>query len=457
MLLPFIFSFALLGAEQSNDGVVNQHPLSQSTVSINESNEKSTLSSTLSRVKKEMNTEFFQEHLHIRNLKRVIALAEIEDFDNQSFPIITETMAGNFRKSLFSPSPFYEAMRSLENQIFEMDDEGRSRGIEKWRGTFLDAVTAYRRHLASLPPYWRHLILGSLTHDSNVNRVATEAELPAIHNGKDDLQFYFMTQSTYRPFVRGQNPKLWLMKFGLSSILHNEFDENDLFGLKVENQFSIDGTTVDRWTLGISSQWMNAKSLQSESFESSFQRHSLKLGLELDDFFVEALSLKESLFKLNWTESRKSHFKNSNSHRDARESRIHGNWVSRLGGPWGLNLSSSFREVKTENNPSADHKSWAQRIGLTWNLKSALGLKQPLSLSLGASSHQKRFDNFLGGQQEEKWLVWRFDLKRQISSTIVMVGMEILEKEDTITTDFLAPIQKDARQVRTTFSLARMF
>ena len=458
MISVILFSLSVAGADLAASGggdiARTLRPTRGSAASIR----GDVFDVVLAQLKEEMDPDFFREHLVYLNLKRVIALAEIEDFDNQSFPLITEAMGSYFRRSLLGKSStFRRGIMTLESQIEKMDDRNRSHSIEAWRGVFLDAVTAYRRHIVNLPPYWRHLVLGSMTHDSNVNRVSSEDELPAVHSGKGDVQSHFLVRSSYRPFARKDNPNVWTMSFGLSSILHNEFDENDLFDLKFENVFKFEGHVVDRWIVGLTSQWMSAKSLQSASFESSFQRHGLTLGVELDDLFVESLGLAQSVLRLKWTESNKSHFKDINAHRDARESRVYGTWGSRLGGPWGLDLSSSFRNIETDNNPSADHKSWVHRLGLTFHAESALNLKRPMSLSLGASSHIKRYGNYLGGSQEEEWLVWRLGMRTQMKSTLVMLGIEVLEKEDTITTNFLAPIRKDARQVRSTFSLARVF
>lgn len=409
-----------------------------------------------------LNRDFYANVFNEKNLKLANELAQLEDFDNQHLPLISPEMQALITSEAYDNyKPFQVMLSQAQNIISRLPIKERSKKVEQWRGIFLNRLGDYLRYLNSLKSPWSFASLSLVTFDSNLNRTPKSEPTPANHSGKSDLQFFSDFSIQWKPWIN-QTTRIQKQEFSIeshySSILHEDFDENDLLMFSLEPKYGHHfGNYID-WAYFSFQSLILAKS--RKPFKTGFQKHfhSHQLKANVKCLSSEPLFdwIRHSQINLKCAYLKKFHFLKENKNSDAQQRSFEMNQTLGYGQKSykSIRLNFSYQDYQSKNSPASNHSTLRHHISHHHPLPFKI-LKKNLQLSEGLGLTKKKYPHFLGGKQTEQWLSYDLDLNIPINkSYTILFKSQYVDKKDNIETSILDPIHEEIRQYRISLGLS---
>ena len=406
-----------------------------------------------SKLDKLLRNDFFRKNFTRKNLTKAVELAQIEDFDNQYLPLVSEEMNQLMRKEeLNSRMSLLVVLETMSDHFSKQSKREKTKSIEKWRGYYLEKIEQYLRYLSSLKPSVRCTLVQTASYDSNLNRVP-DTDLPSEHTGKDDLQSLSSLQTRYQPWINAKNKKHDILFSGsLAYLTHEEHTENDMLNAIARSRYDIRtggifekvGVQYQLIYLGLSGDE------GSRQMSNYYHQHTVSVHGDLVDSeplfeWIEKAKLSYSL-----SYSKKYHYDSTRSVNDShrREARVSQILLYGQKKPKRIIMNLRLGDTQTEHNENLNFSGYT----------CSLSHSHPLSLFTkniyfreAVSYGLKRFGEYLGGKQIEK--VTTYSVSAMIPFTknvMTQLKWDYSSKRNNVNVQLLDPLSLEAEQQRVT-------
>jgi len=417
--------------------------------------------SLFEKISKQMDIEFFKKLISKKNINPVNDLAQIEDFDNQSLPLISDAMFILLQKNEFNKmSVFKEDIHKLSLSIQKLSAKKKVNGIEKWRELFLDKLSDYMRYLSELKPKWKLSLNTMITHDTNVNNLPDE-ETPFNHSHKKDFQYFQGTSFTWLPWVNNKEMKKsknFFINVNQVWLSHRDYKENDIFSLNIEPKYIKHiGSTIDEIAIAYKAQYLGiSKHPTSSSFSDFFHNHRLKLFFDLEDSMPLFDWIKSTKIKFSISRSLKIHFDTFRKNSDAIQTTAEANQSLTYGSKnvKSINFNFKYKTYKTKASAASNNTTFNYSMSHSHSLRFKI-LNKKIRFNEHLTLVKRKFSQFLGGEQVERNLKTGLGINVQLNAKLnSSLRWHYSIKKSAIITEILDPISDEAKQHRTTLGFS---
>ncbi|MBF0244551.1 MAG: hypothetical protein HQL31_04695, partial [Planctomycetes bacterium] len=120
-----------------------------------------------------LNDGFFFAHFSPSSRAAAYELAQEEDFDLETLPLLSPAMKKLMGKGIPARSPdFAKILMALEGDIQRLPARARGPMVARWRALFLARFGDHMRYLNSLRKNWRLNASVQVFEDSNINLIS---------------------------------------------------------------------------------------------------------------------------------------------------------------------------------------------------------------------------------------------------------------------------------------------
>ncbi|MBF0198733.1 MAG: hypothetical protein HQL32_13535 [Planctomycetes bacterium] len=419
---------------------------------------KESIYHSFERLENLLGRDFFKRAFSSSNFKNASELAQLEDFDNQSLPLISSEMRVLFTEGfLEKEKPFANALAQLSRQLRKLSSSKRAREIERWRGIFLEKMEEYLRYLASIKPLWRAHLSETVVYDSNINRIPHD-DSPSENTGKDDFQSLTSLALMYSPW-RNNTQRLKKRNLQLLSALsymgHKEYTENDMLSALVAPRYEHHlGGIIQKINVQYQAMYLGlSKGAETRAIEDYFHQHTVIFGAGLEDSEPLFEWIQKSKMSFSLSFAKKFHFDQGRKMNNNLRKLASISQALEYGKkhPKHILIRIAAGDTDTEDNVNFNYTGHGVSVAHSHRLVRKLW-GRTLHLHERLSYDMKIYREYLGGNQSERST--SFGLGARIGWTSAFqsyLRWSYSLKENSIDVDLLDSIGFKAKQHRLSF------